>query len=77
MQSRVFLTWVLAANVLALPAAYFAAGRWLRAFAYRVDPGIGPALLAAAFSLAVAFLSVAYRAFQAARANPIESLRFE
>jgi putative ABC transport system permease protein len=77
MQSRVFLTWVLAANVLALPAAYFAAGRWLRAFAYRVDPGIGPALLAAAFSLAVAFLSVAYKAFQAARANPIESLRFE
>jgi putative ABC transport system permease protein len=77
MQSRVFLTWVLTANVLALPAAYVAAGRWLRAFAYRVDPGIGPALFAAGFSLLVAFLSVAYRSVRAAWANPVDSLRFE
>jgi putative ABC transport system permease protein len=76
-QSRGFLGWVLAANVIALPAAYYAADRWLRSFAYRVEPGIGPALLAAAFSLAVAFLSVAYKAVQAARSNPIDSLRFE
>jgi len=77
MQSREFLGWVLAANAIALPAAYFAAGRWLQGFAYRVDPGVRPALLAAAFSLTVAFLSVAYKAFQAARANPIDTLRFE
>jgi len=77
MQSRDFLGWVLAANVIALPAAYLAAGRWLRGFAYRVDPGIEPALLAAAFSLTVAFLSVASKAVQAARANPVDSLRFE
>jgi putative ABC transport system permease protein len=77
MQSRGFLGWVLAANVIALPAAYLAAGRWLRSFAYRVDPGVGPALIAAAFSLAVAFLSVAYKAVQAARSNPVDSLHFE
>jgi len=77
MQSREFLAWVLAANVVAVPAAYFAAGRWLQGFAYRVRPGITPALLAVAFSLTIAFLSVAYKALQAARANPIDSLRFE
>ena len=77
MQSRGFLGWVLAANVIALPAAYLAAGRWLRSFAYRVDPGVGPAVLIAAFSLAVSFLSVAYKAVQAARSNPVDSLRFE
>ena len=76
-QSWGFLAWVLAANIIALPAAYYAADRWLRSFAYRVEPGIGPALLAGAFSLAVAFLSVAYKAVQAARSNPIDSLRFE
>ncbi|HUT08476.1 MAG TPA: ABC transporter permease [Candidatus Latescibacteria bacterium] len=77
MQTREFLGWVLVANVVALPAAYLAAGRWLQGFAYRVNPGVTPALLATAFSLMVAFLSVAYKAVQAARANPIDSLRFQ
>jgi len=76
-QSRAFLAWVLAANAIALPAAYFAAGRWLQEFAYRVRPGITPALLAAAFSLTVAFLSVASKAVRAARSAPADSLRFE
>jgi len=39
MQSREFLAWVLAANAVAWPAAYIAAGRWLHGFAYRVRPG--------------------------------------
>ncbi|MBM3310837.1 MAG: FtsX-like permease family protein, partial [Candidatus Aminicenantes bacterium] len=77
MQSREFLSWVLVANAVAWPAAYFAAGRWLQEFAYRVRPGVGPALIAAAFSLAVAFLSVSSRALRAAGANPVDSLRFE
>ncbi len=77
MQSREFLAWVLAANAVAWPAAYIAAGSWLQGFAYRVRPGIEPAVLAAAFSLLVAFLSVAYKAVQAARANPVDSLRSE
>jgi ABC-type antimicrobial peptide transport system permease subunit len=77
MQSREFLGWVLAANVLALPAAYVASGKWLQGFAYRIRPGLAPALLAAAFSLLVAFLSVAYKAVRAARANPTDSLRYE
>jgi len=77
MQSREFLGWVLAANAIALPAAYFAAGRWLQEFAYRVRPGIGPAAIAAAFSLGIAFLSVGYKAVQAAQANPVDSLRYE
>jgi putative ABC transport system permease protein len=77
MQSRDFLAWVLAANAVALPAAYFTAGRWLQGFAYRVDPGVMPALLAVVFSVTVAFLSVAYKAVQAARANPVDSLKYE
>jgi len=77
MQVREFLAWVLAANALALPAAYLAAGSWLQGFAYRVEPGIAPALLAAAFSLIIALLSVSYKAIRAAQANPADALRFE
>jgi len=36
-----------------------------------------PALLAVVFSVTVAFLSVAYKAVQAARANPVDSLKYE
>jgi putative ABC transport system permease protein len=77
MQGREFLLWVLAANALAWPAAYLAAGTWLQEFAYRVRPGVAPAVLAAAFSLVVAFLSVGFKALRATKANPVESLRYE
>ncbi|MBN1940040.1 MAG: ABC transporter permease [Candidatus Aminicenantes bacterium] len=77
LQVREFLAWVLGANMIALPLAYFAAGRWLREFAYRVEPGIGPALLATAFSLAIALAAVSYKTIQASRANPADALRFE
>jgi putative ABC transport system permease protein len=77
MQAREFLAWVLAANAVSLPLAYLAAGRWLRSFAYRVDPGFAPALWATLFSLAVAFLAVSYKAVHASRANPADALRFE
>jgi putative ABC transport system permease protein len=77
MQSREFLAWVLLANVLAWPAAYYAAGKWLQGFAYHASPGIVPALLAALFSVLVALLSITYKALRAATANPTESLRYE
>jgi len=75
--SREFAIWVLVANAVAWPAAYFAAGRWLQGFAYRVSPGIEPAALAAAFSVTVALLAVGYKAVRAARANPVDSLKYE
>jgi putative ABC transport system permease protein len=77
MQSRGFVVWVLLANVLAWPAAYFAAGKWLQGFAYHVSPGTVPAMLAALLSLLVALLAVAYKAVKAATANPTKSLRYE
>jgi len=76
-QTREFAVWVLMANAIAWPLAYYAAGRWLQGFAYRARLGIEPAVLAALFSLSVALLSVAYKAVRAAHANPVESLKYE
>jgi putative ABC transport system permease protein len=76
-QTREFGFWVLLANIIAWPAAYFAVGRWLQGFAYHVRPGVAPALIAAVFSLAVALLAVGYKAFRASLANPIDSLKYE
>ncbi len=76
-QAREFAAWVLLANAVAWPAAYYAIGRWLQGFAYRVSPGIEPALMAVVFSLTIALLSVGYKAIRAALADPVESLKYE
>jgi len=75
--SREFLTAVAIANILAWPLAYFIMTRWLQDFVYRVaiDPGIF--LMSAALALAVAFLTIGGHAFRAARANPVDSLKYE
>ena len=77
LQAREFATWVLLANVVAWPVAYFAVGQWLQGFAYRVSPGIQPAVMAIVFSMSIALLSVGYKAVRAALADPIDSLRYE
>jgi len=76
-QTREFGLWVFIANVVAWPAAYFVVGRWLQGFAYHVRPGVAPAVIAAVFSLAVALLSVGYKAVRASVANPVDSLKYE
>jgi ABC-type antimicrobial peptide transport system permease subunit len=75
--AKEFVLLVIAANVIALPAAYFAMNRWLQSFAYRMD--IHPLIfvLAAGISLSIALTTVSYQAIRAALANPVDSLRYE
>jgi putative ABC transport system permease protein len=75
--SREFLKWVALANVIAWPVAYYAMSRWLGNFAFRVGIGWGVFLVAAGAALAVAALTVGSQTLRAARANPVESLRYE
>jgi putative ABC transport system permease protein len=75
--ARDFTRWVLMANLIAWPVAFFAMNKWLRIFAYRIGLTIGPFLLSGFTALGIAFLTVSYQAVKAARANPVESLRSE
>jgi putative ABC transport system permease protein len=75
--SREFLRWVVLANVIAWPLAYFAMSSWLRNFAARTDIAWGIFPLAAAAALAVAALTVGSQTWRSARANPVDSLRYE
>jgi putative ABC transport system permease protein len=72
-----FLLWVLLANLVGWPAAFFAARRWLDRFAYRVDVGAWPFVLSGVAVLAIASATLAWRTLAAARANPADSLRCE
>jgi len=75
--SRDFVKWVLAANVLAIPIAYIAMNRWLQNFAYRVGLGIHIFLFAAIIAFFIAVMTVSFKSFKAATANPVDSLRYE
>jgi len=77
MLSWEFSRWVLLANLLAWPLAYFAMTQWQQEFAYRAPFGIGVFLLAGALSLTIALLTVGFQAIRAARANPVDSLKYE
>ncbi len=74
---REFVLLIGIANILAWPAAYFISRSWLRDFPYAVGIGIGMFFLTAALTLVIAALSVGFKSFAAARANPVESLRYE
>jgi hypothetical protein len=75
--SRDFVKLVLLAILLATPIAWYAMQTWLARFAYKITIGgwvFGGVGLAA---LALALLTVGYRAIRAARTNPVDSLRME
>lgn len=75
--SREFLLLVGVANLLAWPAAYIAARRWLGGFAFRT--GISPAafLFAAVLAVVAAGAALGYHAVRTALANPVDALRYE
>ncbi len=65
------------ANLIAWPVAYYLMHRWLQDFAYRAPLGLMPFVLAGLLGLAIALLTVGLLAIRAARANPVDSLRYE
>jgi putative ABC transport system permease protein len=77
MMSREFAIWVLAANLVAWPAAWFFMGRWLQGFAYRAELSVWSFVLSGAIALAVALATVGSLSVRAASANPTDALRYE
>jgi len=75
--SKEFTKWVLLANLIAWPAAFFVGRKWLDNFAIRMPMPWGLFLLASGLALAVAQLTVSYQSIRAATANPVDSLRYE
>lgn len=75
--TREYVILVGIAALIGWPATYFAAERWLRDFAYRVDPGLGTFLLGGLLMLLMVLLAVSLQVTRAARANPVDALRYE
>ncbi len=72
-----FLKLVIIANVIAWPVAYLVMRGWLQNFAYRISVGLWIFPLVGLSMLVLALATVFARASKAARANPVEALRYE
>ncbi len=72
-----FVKWVLIANVLAWPMAWYFMKGWLQNFAYRIGLSLWMFLLTAGLALLIALATVSFQTVRAASKNPVDSLRFE
>ncbi|HVO75020.1 MAG TPA: ABC transporter permease [Ignavibacteriaceae bacterium] len=75
--SKEFAKWVLIANIIAWPIAYFIMRTWLNDFAYRISIPFWSFIIAGLSALIIALLTVSYQALKAAVINPVKSLRYE
>ncbi len=77
MLSRELTLGVAWAALIACPVAFFALNHWLHGFAYRISLGIGVFALSITLTFGIAWLTISYLAIRAARANPVDCLRYE
>jgi ABC-type antimicrobial peptide transport system permease subunit len=75
--SKEFTLLIAIAFVIAAPVAYYFMHNWLLNFTFRITPGAGVFVLTIIASVAIAWFTAGYRAFKAAMANPVKSLRTE
>jgi len=75
--SREFLKWVILANLIAWPIAYFTMQKWLQNFVFRTSIGWEVFLISGAAALGIAVLTVSIQSLKATTANPVDSLRYE
>jgi len=75
--SKVFIEWVLFANIVAWPVAWYAMNKWLQSYAYRIDLGLHVFLISGLAALVIALFTVSFHSIKAARANPVEALKYE
>ena len=72
-----FTKWVLIADLIAFPAAYFIMKKYLEQYAYRIDLPASVFILAGILALVVALLTVGFQAIKAAIMNPANTLKYE
>jgi len=72
-----FLKLVGIAILIALPVGWFAMGKWLEDFSYRIEIGFGVFVFAIVLAIGIAILTVSYQSIKAAIVNPVKSLRTE
>ena len=72
MLSKDFVKWVLLANLIASPIAWYVMNIWLQNFAYRINISWWIFVLSSGIALVIALVTVSFQAIKTATANPVE-----
>jgi putative ABC transport system permease protein len=72
-----FVKWILLANLIAWPVAWFSMNHWLENYAYRTSISWWIFPIAAAISIIIGFVTVTYQSLRTAATNPAETLHYE
>jgi putative ABC transport system permease protein len=77
LMSKEFVKLVVIAFILAIYPAYYVMDQWLAGFANRIDISMIIFFISGFSAILIAWLTVSYQSLKAARANPVQSLRYE
>jgi len=75
--TKEFVKWVTISIFIAFPISYYLMDNWLQNFAYHINLGLAPFILAAIVSLMISIITVSIQVVKAALKNPIDTLRYE
>jgi putative ABC transport system permease protein len=75
MLSKEYVILVGISFVISIPLGYYFMSKWLDGFAYKISPGIGVFVIAGLVSFLIAWFTISFESFRAARKNPVDSIR--
>ena len=75
MLAKDLVRMILIASLVAIPVSYYFMNNWLQNYSYRIEPGWMTFAMATIIAIMIALFTVSIQIGQAARSNPVESLR--
>lgn len=75
MLSKEYIRLIIVSFVISVPLGYYFTSKWLEGFAYKIEPGIMIFILSGVVAFMVAWITISFESFRAARKNPVDTLR--
>lgn len=75
MLSTEYIKLIVIAFVISIPLGYYFMDKWLDSFAYKIEPGVLVFIISGLVAFLIAWMTVSFESFRAARRNPVETLR--
>ena len=75
--TRQFSYWVLLANLIAWPLAFYFLDNWLANFHYRIDMPYWVFIVSGLLALILAIITVSHRAYKSATSDPLDAIKDE
>jgi putative ABC transport system permease protein len=75
--AKEFTRWVIFANLIAWPLAWFTMNSWLQNFVYRTNMNLLIFIGSGLVALIIAFVTISFQTIKAANINPVKALQYE